>query len=83
MLSAKKLKTMRARLRCTRCIMLKVSPAMAAGVTDRLLGMTNVVDVLDAFEAKQKRVPKVTVEVDEWKITGGYYVRGGAGRWHA
>jgi IS1 family transposase len=47
---------------------LKVSPAMAAGVTDRLWEMTDVVDMLDAFEAKQKRVPKVTFEIDEWKI---------------
>ena len=54
---------------------LKVSPAMAAGVTDRLWEMTDVVDMLDAFEAKQKRVPKNTFEIDEWKITGGFYVR--------
>ena len=38
---------------------LKVSPAMAAGVTDRLWEMVDVVDVLDAFEAKRKRQPKV------------------------
>ena len=31
--------------------------------------------MLDAFEAKRKRVPKVTFEIDEWKITGGFYVR--------
>ena len=32
----------------------KVSPAMAAGVTNRLWEMvTDVVDVLDAFEAKR------------------------------
>lgn len=34
---------------------LRVSPAMAAGVTDRLWEMVDVVDVLDAFEAKRKR----------------------------
>jgi len=34
---------------------LKVSPAMAAGVTDRLWEMTDVVDMLDAFEAKRNR----------------------------
>ena len=50
---------------------LKTSPAMAAGVTDRLWEMTDVVDMLDAFEAKRKREPKVTFEVIEWKIGGG------------
>jgi IS1 family transposase len=54
---------------------LKVSPAMAAGVTDRLWEMTDVVDMLDAFEAKRKREPKHTFEIDEWKIGGGFYVR--------
>jgi IS1 family transposase len=54
---------------------LKVSPAMAAGVTDRLWEMADVVDVIDAFEAKRKRQPKIMFEVDEWKITGGFYVR--------
>ena len=54
---------------------LKVSPAMAAGVTNRLWEMVDVVDVLDAFEAKRKRQPKVTFEVEEWKIGGGFYVR--------
>jgi IS1 family transposase len=34
---------------------LKVSPAMAAGVTKRLWEMTDVVDVIDAWEAKQVR----------------------------
>lgn len=48
---------------------------MAAGVTNRLWEMTDVVDVLDAFEAKRKRQPKVTFEIEEWKIGGGYYVR--------
>ena len=37
--------------------------------------MGDVVDVLDAFEAKRKREPKVTFEIDEWKITGGFYIR--------
>jgi IS1 family transposase len=54
---------------------LKVSPAMAAGVTDRLWEMGDAVDMLDAFEAKRKREPKVTFEIEEWKITGGIYVR--------
>jgi hypothetical protein len=34
---------------------LKISPAMAAGVTDRLWEMSDVVDMLDAWEAKEKR----------------------------
>jgi hypothetical protein len=54
---------------------LKVSPAMAAGVTDCLWEMTDVVDMLDAFEAKRKREPKVTFEIAEWAITGGFFVR--------
>jgi IS1 family transposase len=53
---------------------LKVSPAMAAGVTDRLWEMTDVVDVLDAFEAKRKRQPTVIFDVERWRIGSGYYV---------
>lgn len=53
---------------------LKVSPAMAAGVTDRLWEMTDIVDVLDAFEAKRKREPKVIFDVVRWRIGDGYYV---------
>jgi hypothetical protein len=34
---------------------LKVTPAMAAGVTDRLWEMGDVVDLLEAFETAQKR----------------------------
>ena len=34
---------------------LKVTPAMAAGVTDRLWEMSDVVDLLEAFEAARKR----------------------------
>jgi hypothetical protein len=48
---------------------------MAAGVADRLWEMLDVVDMLEAFEAKLKREPKVTFEIEEWKIGGGYYVR--------
>jgi IS1 family transposase len=53
---------------------LKVSPAIAAGVTDRLWEMVDVVDVLDAFEAKRKRQPKVIFNVEPWRIGGGFYV---------
>src|SRR5258707_13788422 len=34
---------------------LKVTPAMAAGVTDRLWEMTDLVEMSEAFEAGQKR----------------------------
>jgi hypothetical protein len=34
---------------------LKVTPAMAAGVTDRLWEMADVVEMLEAFEAAPKR----------------------------
>jgi hypothetical protein len=54
---------------------LKVSPAMAAGVTDRLWEMVDVVDVLDASEAKRKRAAKAIFEIERWAIGGGYYVR--------
>jgi hypothetical protein len=54
---------------------LKVSPAMAGGVTDRLWEMVDVVDALDAFEAKRKRTAKPVFEVAQWAIGGGYYVR--------
>ncbi len=54
---------------------LKVSPALAAGVTDRLWEMVDVVDVLDAFEAKRKRQAKPIFEVVKWAIGESYYVR--------
>ncbi len=34
---------------------LKMTPAMAAGVTDRLWEMKDLVEMLEAFEASQKR----------------------------
>jgi IS1 family transposase len=54
---------------------LKVTPAMAAGVTDRLWEMSDVVDMLDAFDAKAKRGARPLFEVCQWAIGGGYYVR--------
>jgi IS1 family transposase len=54
---------------------LKVSPAMAAGVTDRLWEMVDVVDMIDAFGAKAKREAKPLFEVDHWRIGGEYFVR--------
>ena len=60
---------------------LKVSPAMAAGVTDRLWEMVDVVDVLDAFEAKRKREPKAIFEVERWRIGGGFLRHRDDPRW--
>lgn len=54
---------------------LKASPAMAAGVTGRLWEMSDIVDVIDAWEAKQKRDNAPIFEVIGWKIGGGWYVR--------
>jgi IS1 family transposase len=54
---------------------LKVSPAMAAGVTDRLWEMVDIVDVVDAFEAKGKRARKPKFEVEKWAIGESYFVR--------
>ncbi|MCC6946307.1 MAG: DDE-type integrase/transposase/recombinase [Bradyrhizobiaceae bacterium] len=54
---------------------LKTSPAMAAGVTDRLWEIGDLVDLLDAWEAKEKRDAAPIFEVCEWKIGGGFYVR--------
>jgi hypothetical protein len=53
----------------------KVSPATAAGVTDRLWEMADVVDMLDALEAKTKRHARPVVERCEGKIIGGFSVR--------
>jgi hypothetical protein len=36
--------------------------------------MVDVVDVLDAFEAKCKRAARPVFEVERWAIGGGYYV---------
>lgn len=38
------------------------------------LEMVDVVDVLDAFEAKRQRQPKVIFDVERWRIGEGYYV---------
>jgi hypothetical protein len=43
---------------------------MAAGVTDRLWEWVDVVDVLDAFEAKRKRAGKPIFAVEKWAIGG-------------
>ena len=48
---------------------------MASGVTDRLWEMSDLVEMLEAFETKGKRDAKPVFEVCEWKIGGGFYVR--------
>lgn len=54
---------------------LKMSPAMAAGVTDRLWEMNDLVEMIEAFEAKEKRDTKPIFEVLGWRIGGGFYVK--------
>lgn len=54
---------------------LKISPAMAAGVTDRLWEIGDIMDMLEAFEAKEKRQDKPLFEIEQWKIGADYYVR--------
>lgn len=54
---------------------LRVTPAMAAGVTDKLWEMTDIVDVIDSFEVKGARSRKPIFEVEKWAIGESYYVR--------
>jgi IS1 family transposase len=54
---------------------LKISPAMAAAVTDRLWEISDLVAMLEAWETKEKRDAKPVFEVMEWKIGGGFYVK--------
>ena len=37
--------------------------------------MVDVVDVLDAFEAKRKRTAKPIFEIEKWAIGGGSFLR--------
>jgi hypothetical protein len=48
---------------------------MAAGVTDRLWEISDLVGMLEAWEKKEKRDAKPVFEVMEWKIGGGFYVK--------
>jgi len=54
---------------------LKVSPAMAAGVTDRLWEISDLVEMLESFEAKERRDSRPVFEILEWKVGGGWYVK--------
>jgi hypothetical protein len=53
---------------------LRMTPAMAAGVTDRLWEIGDLVAVIEAWEAEQS-VAGITYEVGENRIGGGFYVR--------
>ena len=52
---------------------LKITPAMAAGVTDRLWEISDLVKVLEDWEAQQNNEP--SFEIEEYRIGGGYFVR--------
>jgi IS1 family transposase len=52
---------------------LKVTPAMAAGVTDRLWEISDLVQVLEDWEAQRETEP--TFEPEENRIGGGWFVR--------
>jgi IS1 family transposase len=52
---------------------LKVTPAMAAGVTDKLWEISDVVQVLEDFEAQRKTEP--SFEIERERIGQGYFVR--------
>jgi IS1 family transposase len=52
---------------------LKVTPAMAAGVTDRLWEISDLVQVLENWEAQRETEP--AFEPEENRIGGGWFVR--------
>ena len=52
---------------------LKMSPAMAAGVTDKLWEISDLVQVLEDWEAQRDNEP--SFEIEQHKITGDYFVR--------
>jgi hypothetical protein len=53
---------------------LKVTPAMAAGVTTRLWEMEDMVKVIEAWEAEQA-VAGITYEAEANRIGEGFFVR--------
>lgn len=52
---------------------LKITPAMAAGVTDHLWEISDVVQVLEDFEAQRKTEP--AFEIERERIGQGYFIR--------
>ena len=54
---------------------LKISPAMAAGVTDRLWEIGDIVDMLESWETKEKRGAQPLFEVCQNKIGSDWFVR--------
>lgn len=53
---------------------LRVSPAMAAGVTDKLWEVADMVDVLEGWEAEQSKIFPI-FSIREDKVGGGFFVR--------
>jgi IS1 family transposase len=53
---------------------LKITPAMAAGVTDRLWEIGDIVSVIEAWEAEQATAG-ITYEIGENRIGSGFYVK--------
>jgi IS1 family transposase len=53
---------------------LRVTPAMAAGVTDRLWDISDIVKVIEAWEVEQATAG-IVYEVGENRVGGGFYVR--------
>jgi IS1 family transposase len=53
---------------------LKVTPAMAAGVTDKLWEVSDIVKVIEAWEAEQA-VAGITYEIGKDRIGEGFHVR--------
>jgi hypothetical protein len=52
---------------------LKVTPAMAAGVTDKLWEIGDIVQVLEDFENQRKAKP--SFEIERERIGEGYFIR--------
>jgi len=52
---------------------LRVTPAMAAGLIDKLMDMSDIVRMIDAYEARMGKKPKATYRVIPVK-EGGFAV---------